>query len=383
VSRRRKNQSNTAKKTACSETNTPAAVDPQEQMAQLLKEKSSDFWQKWLGWTGAVIGTAFAIYFGYAQKTVTQKQNEMLQTQNELVKAQNRLVEFQNELAEAQRRSSNSPEVSKLIEEISKVVADRKGAETRVSEVAVKFNELESKGKLNDARWSTMIREHHNHDFILLPAPRQLCYDVSTYCNSVSPYRVLANSGELKGPFSPERSELLKVLVGARIDLRGMSRSADFSQCYIHDCNLSGANFEGLKLKGSAFENVDLSIANLKNADLRGCTFTNTMLFCASFDGAFLPEHSRFDNETLRTLNPAGAYIDDVNWAANADIPEDSYIAKANIKFKIRHVVIDEDYLRPANGSTRRAGDAIRLQSCWQIVDPRNDDMVAGMMNQR
>lgn len=133
--------------------------------------------------------------------------------------------------------------------------------------------------------------------------------------NSLKPYRILEDNGELsKKPYSLERSQLLLFLLNAGVpnySLKKVFDSADFSHCDLRSTNLTNKYLEGINLSHSNLENTELHSSNLNEADLtsanlKGLQFSNGSAKNAIFKDADL-SNAKINRTNLNGVNLSSA----------------------------------------------------------------------------
>lgn len=172
--------------------------------------------------------------------------------QMERMAEQSRLMTIQNSLTEASRRSAQIIELASILESLE--------------------------------------AENSNQDLILART--------ANLSRSLRPYQFLVGEDQLSPFISPERGQLLNMILRAKLD-------------YIK-INQLGADFSSSDLKGVDLSKTNLCAINLANSDLRDASFIDTNLCHANLSGSLLPSIKLFRPKTFNgSLNEAVAPTDD------------------------------------------------------------------------
>lgn len=177
--------------------------------------------------------------------------------QMERMAEQSRLMTIQNSLTEASRRSAQIFELASIIE------------------------------GLDD--------DKSNKDLVLARA--------ANLSRSLRPYQFLTTEKELSEFTSPERGQLLNMLVRAKQDVGDiMQMGADFSF----------ADLKGVDLRGTQLCNI-----NLENADLRSARLNDAELCRANLRSAKLPNADNFRPKSMSGFLTGAIITDEPDWLAS------------------------------------------------------------------
>ncbi len=220
-------------------------------------------------WRITRIGT-FAILMAVApllilivQTGILNRQNDKLDTQNGLIGKQNQRLDQQINLEEGNRRSSLVFFMSNIMDKL---------------DIELRSN---PKRSLSDPLIGRIV----------------------SLSQSMRPYRYLENDSLTPRQLSPERGQLLFMLVNSDLDKATYDKiyaRANFNYADLREANFSEAYLRGAQLANSSFSQANFNYADLQGADLSNswleqATFRNTLMSGINLSNANLRE-SRMEN---------------------------------------------------------------------------------------
>lgn len=222
----------------------------------------------------------FALLLGFLPALFLFQQNRLLSNQNELFSMQNKRIEQQTHLLEADRRSSYNYRLNNVLNRID--------------------------AEIKEQRDSSRVTGMENHDMEFhLSEP--LIGRISALSHAFKPYRFLDGDELIERPISPERGQLLVVLIKSKLDSETMHHifeNVNFQNADLTDCNISKMKFPGVNLAGSNMSKLDLSKTDFSNANLSGVDFTGSNLDGVNLKGTDLTnsilKNTKLDNVNLK-----------------------------------------------------------------------------------
>jgi uncharacterized protein YjbI with pentapeptide repeats len=212
---------------------------------------------------------------------ITMVQLIVLHRQNGLIGQQNALINLQAELTESARRSSLVFEQSAILDEIDE-----------------ELDVLDTDGPADDSVLSRL-------------SPR-LEGRIIALSKSLRPYRYLDGEKLIPNPLSPERGQLLLVLINSKINLGWIISQADLGFADLPGTTLrefdlgvaSTSTRDGLRLHGSIFKRAFLLQGSLRAASLGGASFHEADIVSVDFRNAYLNSvdfsYARIDSADFR-----------------------------------------------------------------------------------
>lgn len=184
-----------------------------------------------------------------------------LYQQNQLLRNQNYRIEQQTYLIEAERRSSMVFVMSQVMQEFYEEI-ENNNAERKISS--------------------------------------SLSGRIFALSQAMKPYRYMEGNELINNPLSPERGQLLTVLVESEIDsiqLHKLLEKCDFSYAEIGAIDLSDLNLNYSNFAKAEFNSTVLEDVNFKNGFLVGAIFNRSYLNQTNFNNAHMSSSLFFSSE--------------------------------------------------------------------------------------
>lgn len=258
----------------------------------------------------------------YNQNTKIESQNTLIETQNSLLLNQNETLNIQNQLVDADRRSA----------------------------LVFMFNNI------LDAIDDELKQDYDNNDTRDLSP--QLIGRIIAISQQLGPYKFLESDTLVSSPLSPERGQLLVILLKSNLDsstLNEIMSESDFSFSSVKGITLKDVEIRNTKLDDSRFENVKFENVKISSSSLYRSSFKKVHLSGVVFDNNDFYYDFRdctidsvtFENETwlFAFINERKSY--DFNDYINNTIPRRHTLIKIiNSDIKAFNVIRGDERLR-------------------------------------
>lgn len=300
------------------------ALNEFKENKELSKETMADLAASVI-WRFTRIGI-IALFISVLPSLLLWRQNILFNRQNAKIEIQNKRIEQQTHLAEGSRRSTQMFIMGEVLSDINKELKEIKNKQEEDYTTEVKLS------KVLKSRIISLSR-------------------------AMKPYKYLdIENDTLTMPSSPERGQLLIVLIESDVDLETSEEYRNVSGSFISRSDFSYAELQHLNIAFKNLNNLKLSFANLSRSvindvNFKNTDFSNTKMILTDFTDTEL-DMSNFKQSTINFSSFISCSMNNIDFSS-ANLDNTSFY-----KSDLKHSTFQNTNLKNANFENADLSDA-------------------------